>query len=378
MTQTLTLLAANMILVVVFMATTAVIHWLVARRPLFVWMMVALALGGLDLVLSVAVAEPGPPWTALGIMLNVACACALAKAALSHCAHARRVPFTILPALLFGLVAAALSLTGHSYVASALLLQLAAAIPLAEAAWCFARGGRPLERATALVLAIGAANFILRVPILLIWFGWEASREQVFATPLMAISLYAVTFLLPIAFGLMTALVVTGVLEEYRLKSERDGMTGIANRETCEARFAESNRHGGVLVIADIDRFKQINDRHGHAVGDRTICLFARLLQETGLDCGRIGGEEFALFLPHATAASGRLVAEGLRTAFALQDIEAPSGAFTATASFGVSVCAPAEPYSAAAERADRALYEAKAAGRDRVVMARAVERLAA
>jgi diguanylate cyclase (GGDEF)-like protein len=124
------------------------------------------------------------------------------------------------------------------------------------------------------------------------------------------------------------------------------------------------------LVIADIDHFKSINDSFGHATGDRAIAAFAQFLRTALSDhhvAGRIGGEEFAIVLPGTNLVAARLFAEGVRGVAAGLSVEGIPETCRLTASFGVAELAQGEGLSELMHRADKALYDAKDSGRDRV-----------
>lgn len=159
-----------------------------------------------------------------------------------------------------------------------------------------------------------------------------------------------------------------------------DGLTGLWNRAHFEQRLAEevseAQRYGRPLslVLADLDHFKAINDRHGHPMGDEVLARFGRILsagRSSDVAC-RYGGEEFALILPGISAEGAMEVAERLRRLLASHAFPA-AAPLRATASFGIADLAavsigampvrPRELVSAA----DEALYRAKSAGRDRV-----------
>jgi diguanylate cyclase len=161
-------------------------------------------------------------------------------------------------------------------------------------------------------------------------------------------------------------------LERARMQqlAERDGLTGLYNRrasETLLREFLAAPEPTDGLILFDIDRFKAINDRHGHAVGDEVLRQVARRCESLlrGEDVfARWGGEEF-LVLVRGTRGDGLLqIAQKLRAAISLTPIE-PAG--TVTASFGVARIQPFESLPAWLARADAALYEAKETGRDRV-----------
>ena len=133
-----------------------------------------------------------------------------------------------------------------------------------------------------------------------------------------------------------------------------------------------AERHGSsvALVMLDLDRFKQVNDTRGHAVGDAVLAQVAALLkrQIRGSDVAcRYGGEEFALVLPEATPEDARHRGEEIRVAIGREQYE-PSGV---TASFGIALF-PRDAFDADSliRAADAALYEAKQSGRNQVRMA--------
>ncbi|MDQ2967256.1 MAG: diguanylate cyclase [Actinomycetota bacterium] len=156
-----------------------------------------------------------------------------------------------------------------------------------------------------------------------------------------------------------------------------DGLTGLGNRRQCEEtledELARVERFGGSLavVVADLDWFKDVNDRHGHPAGDSVLREFAVLLQETVRDvdlAGRWGGEEFVLILPGTDLTGGAQLAERIRVALAGQIVLAVDRTpITVTASFGVAAIPPAKTASELFAAADAAMYQAKRAGKNRV-----------
>ncbi|HBB40055.1 MAG TPA: diguanylate cyclase response regulator [Proteobacteria bacterium] len=157
-----------------------------------------------------------------------------------------------------------------------------------------------------------------------------------------------------------------------------DALTGLLNRRTILERgdeaFAQALRQGYPLsvIMADIDYFKQVNDRHGHLVGDRVLAAVAGALHG-GLrryDClGRYGGEEFLAILPGCAAVEVAAVAERMRAAVAGREVEVDGGSIRVTTSLGAVASGPDDlPHIInLIQLADDALYRAKAAGRNRV-----------
>lgn len=153
-----------------------------------------------------------------------------------------------------------------------------------------------------------------------------------------------------------------------------DALTGAGNRlfvlGRLDALVSKHRRTGRVasVAICDLDHFKRINDRHGHAAGDHVIRDFCRLAQaELRREdvFGRIGGEEFAVLLPGLELEPATAVAERLLGAVRGSRPFADQPDITYTVSIGVTMLVPTDCASSALSRADRALYEAKAAGRD-------------
>ena len=121
-------------------------------------------------------------------------------------------------------------------------------------------------------------------------------------------------------------------------------------------------------MYVDLDRFKQINDRFGHAVGDATLKAFAHIVLTNVREVdvvARIGGEEFVILLVDTTLEGAKLVAERIRTRTQAVDVDSLPADYKVTISAGVAASQSGEQLDAFMARADAALYEAKAAGRD-------------
>ncbi len=153
-----------------------------------------------------------------------------------------------------------------------------------------------------------------------------------------------------------------------------DSLTGLQNERVLQERLADEFRRARryqtplSVILLDVDHFKSYNDAHGHPAGSRALCRLAQILQkaarETDIVC-RYGGEEFVLLLPHTSGAEAMALAERLRAAVE----HAPWKRRALTISLGVCTLGPdANNALFLLERADAAMYEAKAAGRNRVV----------
>ncbi|MFN4117709.1 diguanylate cyclase [Acidovorax sp.] len=176
-------------------------------------------------------------------------------------------------------------------------------------------------------------------------------------------------------------------LEVNRELATRDELTGLINRramqDLMELERRRNARSGRPLLLAqlDIDLFKRINDQHGHATGDRALQAFAGVVRASVRDTdvlARWGGEEFVLMLCDTQPDDGRELLERIRLAVAAMEIPHATGTLRLTVSAGLAQHLPGQPLEHTLERADQALYTAKALGRNRVVLAPAGTRPAA
>jgi diguanylate cyclase (GGDEF)-like protein len=160
--------------------------------------------------------------------------------------------------------------------------------------------------------------------------------------------------------------------------SKTDPLTGLKNRRGLEEAVNRHNVSHGALIYADLDKFKRLNDTHGHPAGDAALIHFARLIHaqiRTGDTAARIGGEEFALWLPGASLRIGERVAEALRLRLGTTVWEWQGQSWPLSASFGVAACPDTSKSKLnLAAQADTALYQAKTAGRNRVAVATRLE----
>jgi len=201
----------------------------------------------------------------------------------------------------------------------------------------------------------------------------EAQRQRMRLT----IAGYVIVLVLLLTLGVLF-LRVARERRRFRGLSRIDGLTGICNHtrffELAYRALAESRDRDRTftLVVSDIDYFKRINDRFGHMAGDQVLSVVGSRLSECFGDdavVGRIGGEEFGIALPGATAADAEASIEELRKA--LTAIRAEDQPIPITMSFGIAESLDREePLMRLRERADQALYRAKTGGRDRVVIA--------
>lgn len=167
------------------------------------------------------------------------------------------------------------------------------------------------------------------------------------------------------------------LIERLERLSRTDGLTGMLNKralmERLHAEFDRAKRYrtGLVLIICDIDDFKNINDRHGHACGDSYLKLIARVMFNSIRSAdtiGRFGGDEFMIIIPGATIEDGLRLAERMRFLIEETVIDTGNGAVSATISAGIaSIDDKMTSVEDIIKAADNALYRAKSRGKNRV-----------
>jgi diguanylate cyclase (GGDEF)-like protein len=278
--------------------------------------------------------------------------------------------------LLLGLV----SVSGHSTIAV-----VGASVPIA---WTLLRSAHESFRA----LSHEGANATARVvsaPLAVLGMMFAARAVFGAIAPAMAArplheanAFNGVVVLVFMVVGLMInlvlALMVVGrLVTRLQHLSERDALTGLLNRRALapllQREAGRLRRYGEcyALLMIDIDHFKTINDRHGHAAGDCALVKLADVLREAAREVdhvARLGGEEFCILLPHSDLEGAMQLAGRVHHAVRSSTwelVECP-----VTVSVGVAVAQSAdEAPSAVLDRADRALYRAKNSGRDQVVL---------
>jgi diguanylate cyclase (GGDEF)-like protein len=221
--------------------------------------------------------------------------------------------------------------------------------------------------------------YLLRTPLGAM-LPWPPAGSEMFESVwLTVLSFEGLLFTIAIAFILL-AMAKERTELRHKTASLIDPLTGIANRRAfLQDGEAQLKRQGNDLrptavMLLDLDNFKSINDRFGHAIGDRVLQLFA----EIGSCCmrrldvfGRLGGEEFAVLLADTTRERALSVAEQIRTAFAEATAEVDGRPVVATVSIGIVISYDAVlDLTALLAQADHALYRAKNNGRNRIEIA--------
>ncbi|MDQ0355423.1 diguanylate cyclase (GGDEF)-like protein [Rhodoplanes tepidamans] len=228
---------------------------------------------------------------------------------------------------------------------------------------------------TIFILLLQAGGVLIRIPLAekLVFPAPENSFTATLV-PLGAAGL--VLFSFSLAF-LVMAMSKERLVLEHKRTALVDPLTGVANRRAFFERGERILRRGladgdtAALLMIDIDKFKHVNDTFGHQAGDRVLCAFcdtaARVLRPTDV-LGRTGGEEFACLLPGATPAEAAAVADRIRLEFEQCRLDLGAVRPTSTVSIGVATTVDVGGSLAALMgAADRALYRAKANGRNRV-----------
>ncbi|NSL54448.1 GGDEF domain-containing protein [Uliginosibacterium aquaticum] len=233
--------------------------------------------------------------------------------------------------------------------------------------------GSLLQRWLVISSALFALCFFVRA--LLCWLDPAPFTQLLGKSPIQAILILG-----GLAYGIMCTLVILlakleWLNQDLLRKAMLDSLTGVLNRGAFTDMGTQALKHGkfpiSVLMI-DVDHFKQINDRHGHAIGDQALRLCAEALQatlRTGDILGRIGGEEFCLVLINTDKAQAQTIAERLRAAVeAIPFVD--NMETTLTISIGLITASKPEKLESLMQHADAALYVAKETGRNRVVCA--------
>ena len=222
------------------------------------------------------------------------------------------------------------------------------------------------------------ALFLLRTPLVAA-LPFAPSNRMLGSVWLTVLSFEALLFTISIAFILL-AMAKERTELRHRTAAMVDPLTGIANRRSflqdaaqLAKRYAANPRPTAVLLI-DLDHFKSINDRFGHALGDRALEVFAEAARQSLRSSdllGRLGGEEFAAVLSDTSREKAMMVAERIRETFAKAAREVDGRPVCATVSIGLVHC-QAAGFDVAEQlaQADRALYFAKERGRNRVEVA--------
>ncbi|MFZ1816172.1 MAG: GGDEF domain-containing protein [Rhizobiaceae bacterium] len=226
------------------------------------------------------------------------------------------------------------------------------------------------------ILTVGATAFTTLVPLMVIYAA---------LSPLAILPKYALGAILlmtagipllltpPIAFVMLAMLrFLTNMVDKLDQHVKIDPLTGVG----CRAYFMNKVRmkldRGGAFLMIDADHFKKLNDTWGHAVGDEALRAIAEAMQGSAgkhAHVGRLGGEEFGVYLPGADEARASEAAKAIGAAIRAIELRSGNSLIPLTASIGVAVHGGGKPLELLMKTADEFLYEAKHGGRDRFVL---------
>lgn len=169
---------------------------------------------------------------------------------------------------------------------------------------------------------------------------------------------------------------VTELSQELEFALNHDHLTRVSTRAHMERRLKSELLWPAAVVVCDLDHFKKVNDTYGHQVGDLVLQHFAKIasshMRATDI-VARFGGEEFVIVLPHSQAQGAMRLTQDLCDALTAHPLAHKGNLITVTASFGVAIADTPDAFATALSQADKALYEAKATGRNKVVPAQSV-----
>jgi diguanylate cyclase (GGDEF)-like protein len=192
------------------------------------------------------------------------------------------------------------------------------------------------------------------------------------------VSVFPIFITPPIAwFGLSVARLLTQTIDRVDNLIRNDPLTGALTRAYLLGQTREAAARGGAFLMIDADYFKAINDTYGHDVGDAALKRIAELLASAlppDALFGRLGGEEFGVFLPGVTEEEAAFVAESLCDVIRAGGREAGGQVLNMTVSIGGSQYRAGESLDKTIKRADEALYHAKRSGRDRFYISDATD----
>lgn len=349
------------------------------RESMNWWVAAMMLLPGSYVML--ALRDVWPPWFTVGVsnaLVGGAFACVAIALEVFQSRLRRRTHLALL------VVAVVVCTVGLPYVLPTPAARLAViatllAAPLGSGLWNLYRKPVPVGRShhiLGFVLGLGVVILLFRAATM---FINPAQLQATFQFSLVQVLTYAVGSVLPVVASFGFLLMCTERSQRELLHAAgTDYLTGSFNRRAIEQHGARSiaaaRRHGMPLAIlvVDIDHFKRINDDLGHAAGDLALVQAVTRIRTTLRTediLGRLGGEEFIVLMPNTDSASAVSAGERIRQGFSATPLRMGGDERTVTLSIGVAVLAPADRlFSQLLQRADRAMYAAKNAGRDLVM----------
>ena len=225
------------------------------------------------------------------------------------------------------------------------------------------------------LLLVHAGSFFVRIPLAASWL--EQPEARVIRVDWLGVVVAEVMFFAVCFAYLLGSMAHERMVLRHRADAHSDQLTGVANRREFFSRgenLVRRARMGGQqasLILFDLDAFKEINDTHGHPVGDHVLKAFCEVAVASirpGDLFARVGGEEFACLLVNTSSREGERIAERIRAVFAASEVEFGRARVHATVSAGIaSLDGGTHLLSELILVADRALYRAKAQGGNRL-----------
>lgn len=373
-------LAVNFIIAISFSLVFAVVSTRSRSRSAALWFAAGFAVASLSAICELLVAYTaltrfwaiGAFATVLGgmILLRIGIGDLYGRKSNLPFAICFLVACTILDVLIYNLPRGTV-LHAFSYQTPFALVVLASAFAVLSSARRLA-----IDRALGGLLLVTGLHFFGKAGMAVLAGAGTTARDYIHTN--YALISQSSTAVLMVAVGLtLLSVLVLEIMADERSNSEQDALSGLANRRGFEngvkaaISMAPNVRHA--VIICDLDHFKAINDTYGHHGGDLVIRAFGELLKTSATKTtvvGRIGGEEFGVFMPNTTIETALIFAQALRAGTMGIRISALPPSFTVTASFGVAELAAGGELADAMRNADAALYEAKRTGRNCVKQA--------
>lgn len=368
-------LGVNFVVAVCFSAVFAVVATRSRSRTAALWLAAGFGVASLSALCELLVAYTGTPkiW-ALGAFASVLTGMVLLWVGIGEL-YERRPSMRV-----------ATAYTGASIILSYLIYDLPRGTPLqafsyqtpfalvllASSFLVFSsRGRRMIDHVLGILLLFTGLHFFAKAGLAVAFGSGTTARDYIHTN--YALISQSATAVLVVAVGLtLLATLVLEIMADERSESEKDTLSALANRRGFERQVlrllgeAPNSRHA--VIFCDLDHFKRINDTYGHHVGDLVIQGFGRLMNDNApktAALGRIGGEEFAIFLPDTDTGTAASFAQTLRGA--TMTLPGLPESLNVTASFGVSTFTSVAELPDAYRQADMALYMAKNAGRNQV-----------
>lgn len=352
----------------------------VAFRPALTWWVAATLLQPAGFVLLTQRDQLSEWLTIVGANACIALAFAAYAVALRRFFHLQVRPLLLAMMVVLAVaISAWWGLLQPDLTRRLIAISLVLAWMLGYSAWTVYRSPEatgPVRQVAGGAFAFAAAVMAYRAGVLVVDPGQVLTVFQLTHVQLLT---YAVGSILPVVATLGFLLLCTERSQrELERAARMDFLTGVYNRRAIEElgtrAIAGARRHGMPLslLVVDLDHFKRINDELGHAAGDLALVQAVARIRESlrAEDLpGRLGGEEFIVLMPNTDGASAAAAAERIRESFSGRPLELDGQRRGVTLSIGVAVLAPADRhFSQLLQRADRAMYAAKHAGRDLVM----------